>query len=142
MNSQQCWKAKLERPHFFKVQSGKITVCKHNNCRPGLICWKILSVRFFLAFIFMKMTSEVLNQLKLYIIRCQFSEEKLNFVLTWNCLLVYNLLVQISQNLKFLRCSNNLMQIMTSITPSTNKTIHQKVFFKNFEQKFWPLWRF
>ena len=23
----QCWKTKLERPHFIKVQSGKITVC-------------------------------------------------------------------------------------------------------------------
>ena len=27
MNFYQCWKAKLERPHFFKIQSGKITVC-------------------------------------------------------------------------------------------------------------------
>ena len=27
MNFEQCRKAKLERPHFFKVQSGKITVC-------------------------------------------------------------------------------------------------------------------
>ena len=26
MNSWKCWKAKLEWPHFFKVQSGKITV--------------------------------------------------------------------------------------------------------------------
>ena len=26
MISQQCWKAKLERAHFFKVQSGKTTV--------------------------------------------------------------------------------------------------------------------
>ena len=26
MNFYQCWKAKLERPHFLKVQSGKITV--------------------------------------------------------------------------------------------------------------------
>ena len=26
MNFYQCWKAKLERPHYFKVQSGKITV--------------------------------------------------------------------------------------------------------------------
>ena len=32
--------------------------------------------------------------------------------------------------LKFLRCSNNLMQIMTSITPSIYKTIHQKVIFR------------
>ena len=43
--------------------------------------------------------------------------------------------------LKVLRCSNNLMQKMTSITPSIYKTIHQKVIFKNFDQKFWPLWR-
>ena len=28
MNFQQCWKAKLKKPHFFKVQSGKITVCE------------------------------------------------------------------------------------------------------------------
>ena len=27
MNFYQCWKAKLEKPHFFKVQSGKITLC-------------------------------------------------------------------------------------------------------------------
>ena len=27
MNPQKDWKAKLERPHFFKVQPGKITVC-------------------------------------------------------------------------------------------------------------------
>ena len=27
VSSYQCWKAKLERTHFFKVQSGKITVC-------------------------------------------------------------------------------------------------------------------
>ena len=27
MISQQCWKAKLGRAHFFKVQSGKTTVC-------------------------------------------------------------------------------------------------------------------
>ena len=27
MNFQQFWKAKLERLHFFKVQSSKITVC-------------------------------------------------------------------------------------------------------------------
>ena len=27
MNFLQCWQAKLARPHFFKVQSGKITVC-------------------------------------------------------------------------------------------------------------------
>ena len=26
MNFKQCWMAKLERPHFFKVQSDKITV--------------------------------------------------------------------------------------------------------------------
>ena len=38
--------------------------------------------------------------------------------------------------LKVLRCSNNLMQKMTSITPSIYKTIHQKVIFKNFDQKF------
>ena len=30
MNFKQCWKAKLERPHFFKVQSGKITVFPQN----------------------------------------------------------------------------------------------------------------
>ena len=30
MNFYQCWKAKLEKPHFFKVQSGKITVCYTN----------------------------------------------------------------------------------------------------------------
>ena len=35
--------------------------------------------------------------------------------------------------LKVLRCSNNLMQKMTSITPSIYKTIHQKVIFKNFD---------
>ena len=29
--------------------------------------------------------------------------------------------------LKVLRCSNNLMQEMTSITPSIYKTVHQKV---------------
>ena len=23
----ECWKAKLEKPHFIKVHSGKITVC-------------------------------------------------------------------------------------------------------------------
>ena len=28
------------------------------------------------------------------------------------------------------------MQKMTSITPSVYETIHQKVFFKNFDQKF------
>ena len=27
VSSYQCWKAKLEQTHFFKVQSGKITVC-------------------------------------------------------------------------------------------------------------------
>ena len=27
MNPLEDWKAKLERAHFFKVQSGKITVC-------------------------------------------------------------------------------------------------------------------
>ena len=27
MNFQQCWKAKLERAHFFKVQFDRITVC-------------------------------------------------------------------------------------------------------------------
>ena len=27
MNSKQCWNAKLEQAHFFRVQSGKITVC-------------------------------------------------------------------------------------------------------------------
>ena len=35
--------------------------------------------------------------------------------------------------LKFLRCSNNQMQKMTSITPSIYETIHKKVFFKNFD---------
>jgi hypothetical protein len=38
--------------------------------------------------------------------------------------------------LKVLRCSNNLIQGMTSTTPSTYKNIYQKVFFKNFEHKF------
>ena len=28
MNFQQCWKAKLERPHFLKVRSDKKTVCE------------------------------------------------------------------------------------------------------------------
>ena len=27
MNFQQCWKAKLERAHFFRVRSDRITVC-------------------------------------------------------------------------------------------------------------------
>ena len=31
MNSQQCWKAKLERALFCRVQSGKITVCSYDN---------------------------------------------------------------------------------------------------------------
>ena len=31
MNSQQCWKTKLERAHSFRVQSGKITVCTCSN---------------------------------------------------------------------------------------------------------------
>ena len=35
--------------------------------------------------------------------------------------------------LKVLRCRNNLMQRMTSITPSTYETIRQKVFFKHFD---------
>ena len=30
----QCWKEKLERPHFFKVQSGRISVCL--NSRYGM----------------------------------------------------------------------------------------------------------
>ena len=38
--------------------------------------------------------------------------------------------------LKVLRCSNNLVQKMTSITPYIYETIHKKVFFKNFDQKF------
>ena len=29
----QWWKAKLERPHFFKVQSGKITVCPSSSVK-------------------------------------------------------------------------------------------------------------
>jgi len=39
MNSQQCWKAKLERAHSFRAQSGKITVCAThpNYCQYPLI---------------------------------------------------------------------------------------------------------
>ena len=33
MNFLQCWKAKLERPHFFKVRSGKITVWSEYFCK-------------------------------------------------------------------------------------------------------------
>ena len=35
MNSQQCWKPKLERAYSFRVQSGKITVCI--ECLQGTI---------------------------------------------------------------------------------------------------------
>jgi hypothetical protein len=35
MNSYQCWKVTLERPHFLKVQSGKITVWSANVCKRG-----------------------------------------------------------------------------------------------------------
>ena len=31
MNSQQCWKAKLERAYSFRVQSCKILVCVHDS---------------------------------------------------------------------------------------------------------------
>ena len=37
MNPYKDWKAKLERPHFFKVHSGKITVCLILQNFHGLI---------------------------------------------------------------------------------------------------------
>ena len=46
--------------------------------------------------------------------------------------------------LKVFSYSNNLMQNMTSITPSNiYKTIHQnyQAILKHFDQKFWSLWR-
>ena len=49
MKFQQCQKAKLESPHFFKVQSGKITVCKRYeplnlNCQTTLIQHSYISL--------------------------------------------------------------------------------------------------
>ena len=44
--------------------------------------------------------------------------------------------------LKILLCSNNLIQKMTSITPSISENIHLKVFFKKFAQNFSPISRF
>ena len=47
--SQQCWKAKLWRAHFFKVQSGKKTVCK-----PSGLCniiFVILTCFYFTNFL-------------------------------------------------------------------------------------------
>ena len=46
MNFQQCWKAKSERPHFFKVQSGKITVWSDQQLRDGLFCPFSLKIEF------------------------------------------------------------------------------------------------
>ena len=42
-------------------------------------------------------------------------------------------LITDGQNCKALKCRTNLLQKMTSITPSIYKTIHQKVIFRNFD---------
>ena len=37
INPYKDWKAKLERPHFFKVQPGKVTVCGISHCKSFFI---------------------------------------------------------------------------------------------------------
>ena len=54
MNFQQCWKSKLERPHFIKVQSGKITVCAQSKCARDVT--KLLSLVFPLIYVRSKIT--------------------------------------------------------------------------------------
>ena len=43
MTPQKHWKAKLERPHFFKVRSDEITVCFQEARRNPFKCYFVLS---------------------------------------------------------------------------------------------------
>ena len=61
----QCWKAKLERPHFFKVRSGKITVCPDPAAEIAMVIgqnWTSRQVDLY-PLLFQSYTSKVLQTL-------------------------------------------------------------------------------